>query len=287
MTTPAASAPAPAPAAAPAAAPNAAGIPVARAPVAAPAPAPAAAAPAPVAAPAPAPAAPAAPVSLDPPAAPAPAPAAEPPADNKGGAIVYEKTGDAALDMALNFLGAQGYSPEHPAMIAAEKGDFRMLAAELATKGVKGWKEHLDLGEQAYKARKEQHEAKATKDRADIYGVVGGEEAWKGIQTWAAANAEPHEKAAVNAALAQGGLVAKATAAYLRDLHAKATGVTVEPANPRVPGAAGVTPGVTNGPLSPRAYVTEVQQLRAKFGSDIDTRPEYAALKQRRSAWRG
>src|ERR1700685_3499349 len=40
------------------------------------------------------------------------------------GQCAFDKTGDAALDVALGFLAQHGYSHHHPAVQAAAKGDF-------------------------------------------------------------------------------------------------------------------------------------------------------------------
>ena len=52
--------------------------------------------------------------------------------------FAYDATGDAGLDYALNFVGKLGYGDTHPAIMAAQKGDFSLIRAELATKGVAG-----------------------------------------------------------------------------------------------------------------------------------------------------
>src|SRR6185369_10168321 len=223
MTTEATAAPAaaPAPAASPADAP-------------APAPAPAAAAPA---APAPAPA-PVATSIDDAPAAPAaapiasetqPEPAAAPAAPGKVEPVSYEPTGDAGLDLALNFIGQRGIGLDHPAMKAAEQGDFALLKATLAQLGDKavGWEHVIAAGEAAYAKTVESRKAEATAAQDAILSAFGTDrdaaaKEWGKVSEWAKANAEPAEKAAVNAALKAGGIAAKAMAAYLHTLY-KAT----------------------------------------------------------------
>lgn len=207
-----------------------------------------------------------------------------------GTVVEYSKTGNAALDMSLAFLGKHGYGPDHPAMQAAKTGDFAMLKADLATKGIAGSAEHIALGEQAYGVELAKNNAKAEAGRKAIYDTVGGEAKWGEISAWAKANAEPAEAKEVNAALAKGGLVAKATAKYLAELHAKASGTVVEPANVvggNAASSAGAAAGI-NGPLSPRAYVAAVNDLKGKMGGNpVDGSKEYAALQARRRAWKG
>jgi hypothetical protein len=188
--------------------------------------------------------------------------------------------------MALSFLGKNGYSPDHPAMVAAADGNFGLLKAELAAKGIAGWAEHLALGEEAYTKTKAEHDARAAKDKAAIFDLVGGEKQWGEIQQWASANAEPAERDAINAAMQSGGIVAKATAKYLADLHARAAGTTVEPANVGSIVQANAAP--SSGALNPEAYKMAIRDLKAKIGStNLDAHPEYLALQARRRAWKG
>ena len=60
--------------------------------------------------------------------------------------VAFEPTGDVGLDMALEFLGKQGFGLEHPAMVAAGNGDFTIIEALLAQKGVQGWDKMVALG---------------------------------------------------------------------------------------------------------------------------------------------
>lgn len=239
--------------------------------VAAPAPAPAAAAPSPAPAPAP----------VDQVAIGAPAPA---PAEST--AISYEPTNDPGLDMALDFLGKLGIGPEDAAMAAAMNGDFAMLKGKLSGLGdkAKGWEKYVALGEKAAKESSEKATAKVAADKALIHSAVGGEENWKAISEWAGKNAEPAEKDAVNAALKQGGLVAKVMAQWLSAQHAKASGTVKTPANVAAPGAAGKAD--VAGPLTAADYSKEVQALRSKLGYQMESSQAYRTLQARRTAGR-
>jgi hypothetical protein len=275
------------------------------------APAPAAAAapaPAPVEAPAPAPAAAPAPVATDisaePAAAPAPiaapvaeAPAAEPAPKGEPVAVAYEPTGDAGLDLALGFLGKLGFAPDSPAMKQAESGDFSLLRAELALLGdkAKGYEQVLAAGEQGYKAIRDQQATAAQKTQDNILAAFGfkaedpasrqaAAAKWEQVREWAKTNAEPHERAAVNAALAAGGIAAKAMAAYLGQLHDGHPSTVIEPGTVTAVGGKGAS---ANGALSPKEYVAEVAKLRAVKGYGMDGSPEYKQLQARRAMWRG
>lgn len=203
-----------------------------------------------------------------------------------GEAIAYEPTGDVGLDMALDFVGKAGINASHPAMLAAQNGDFTILKATLAAKGVTGWEQFVALGEAAYARTSADNDKKAAASREAIFKEAGGEENWNAIKTWAGANATPEEKAEVNALLNQGGLAAKGAVKYLSDAYAKANNVEVNPRDPLANAAAGAN-GNPQGPLSPRDYAAAVQQLNNKLGGRLEGSKEYADLQRRRSAFRG
>ncbi len=262
----------------PASAPAAPAATVGTAP-AAPAAAPAAATPAPASAPldinpaaAPAPATPAAPTVPATPAAGAPAP------------VEYEPTGNPGFDLFLGFIGKSGYGPEHPAVVAAESGDFSLLKAELALKGEKGWEQVVALGEREVASKAEANKAKVAADTAAIEAAVGGAEQWAAIQSWAAQNAEPAERAAVNQALAAGGIAAKAMAMYLDQLY--------QGTNPPKVGKSAVKPDASSSApsttaLSPTQYAAEVAKLSKQLRGRVEGSPEYAALQARALRYRG
>ncbi len=219
--------------------------------------------------------------SVQAPAVPA-VPAATDAKPDAGAATVatYEPTGDAGLDMALAFIGKQGFAQDHPAVVAAAAGDFSILKAELAAKGVQGAAEFLALGEQSYARTQEKAKAASAATNAAVYKVVGGEESWKAIQTWASANATPEEKAEINAQLSAGGVAAKAAATYLANAYNKANNVSQEPAEV-TNGAAAKAPA-SNGNLSAAEYAKEVNALNVKLKGRLDGSPEYEALNRRR-----
>lgn len=248
----------------------------------------------------PAPAAPAAPAApTTPPAAPPaatsvligdqPAPTTPPaasPTPTTSTGVEYEPTGDVGLDMALNFMGKQGLTADHPAMVAAQNGDFTILKATLAQKGAQGWEQFVALGEAAYTRATAEANTKAAAGREAIFKEVGGEDAWKQIQTWAGANATPEEKTEINALLAQGGLAARTAARYLATAYNGANNVVVNPADPLANAGRASAPIASNGPLDARAYANEVALLNRKLGGRMEQSREYATLQQRRAAYR-
>jgi hypothetical protein len=204
------------------------------------------------------------------------------------GSVSYEKTGDAALDVALDFVARAGFSHSHPAVIAAASGDFGLLAAALAEKGVAGWEQHLGLAKEAYgRFQGQAAEKNAQIKAACLHATDGDEQMWADTLAWGSANAEPHEKEQVNAALAAGGIQAEAMAAYLVSQYRSASGVTYNPTAKAVnANAAGAGAGAGTYALSPAQYSAEVAKLR-QGGRQVDGSPEYKALQQRRAAFRG
>jgi hypothetical protein len=223
------------------------------------------------------------PGTIDAPEAAAPAVPAAPAADAP--IVTYDSTGDVGLDLALDFVGKLGFGPEHAAMVAAESGDFGPLKAALGALGekAKGFEKFLALAEKASGDRKAAAETKVKADQEAINKVVGGQEEWNKIAAWARENAEPAEKAEINAALKAGGLAAKAVAAYLKGCYAGAPNTVVTPAAAVVPGG-GSTPPAGAGPLSAGDYSKEVAKLSASMGYGFEGSKEYQALQARRIA---
>lgn len=221
------------------------------------------------------------------PAAPvaAPAPAAAP---VEAGEVAYEPTGDVGLDMALDFVGKQGIALDHPAMIAAQNGDFSILKATLASKGAVGWEQFVALGEMAFGRVKEQTSAKEAQMVKAVHDAAGGEEQWGAVKQWASSNATPEEKAEINALLNQGGLAAKGAVKYLVEAYNKANNVVVEPRDAAAnAGRAGGVPSGATGPLSPAEYSKAVGALNHKLGGRLEGSKEYEALQRRRMAYHG
>lgn len=200
--------------------------------------------------------------------------------------VQYEPTGDVGLDMALDFVGKSGVDIDHPAMKAAINGDFTLLKATLAAKGVSGWEQFVALGEAAYARENAAATAKNEAIREAVYKEAGGKEEWAAVQQWASDNATPEEKAEVNAMLNQGGLASKAAVRHLVEAYSRANNVTVEPRDGTASASRG-SPAGDNAPLSPRAYSDAVQQLNAKLGGRLEGSREYQVLQARRSAYRG
>ena len=214
-------------------------------------------------------------------------PAAAPPAPNPdtSNEFSYDPTGDAGLDYALNFVGKLGYGDTHPAIMAAQKGDFSLIRAELATKGVAGSDAVLALAEQAYTRFAAEYAKKSEELAGFAAQAAGSAENWAVVRAWAAQEATPQEKAQVNAALSQGGLVAQGVISQLVNLYQQKHTLPKDAAAVAKPGEAG-TAAPSNEPMTAKAYAQAVEALRQKLGNRTEGSPEYAALQSQRLAAR-
>lgn len=231
-----------------------------------------------------APAAPALEVGATP-ATPA-APAAEP----AQAAPAFAKTGDAALDVALDFFAKAGIAPESTAMQLAATGDFSLLRAELAQKGKAGGEQFVAIAEQAYQRAAKESEAKVNAARDAVLGIVGGAEAWVAISDWAGQNLPAAKQAEVNAAFKQGGLVAEATAVYLKNAYEASSGAATAKTGAADPAGNARSAGapVSGGPLSGPEFSKAIAALvRTHKGGRMEESDAYKSLVARRRAYRG
>lgn len=185
-----------------------------------------------------------------------------------------------ALGLALGFLGDAGIAPTDPAFVAAQGGDFTLLKAVLAQKGLAGSDQMVAILEGAVNesiASQEAHEAKTTEM---VQGILG--EQHEEILTWARENATDEEKTAVNEMLAAGGFYARAVAIMLRD--AWTGGDNTIPAQNAVQISHQGVGG--NAPLSARDYAAAVQELAKELGGDPRNSAKYQQLGARRAAGR-
>ncbi|MGA4005353.1 hypothetical protein ACI2US_03165 [Ralstonia nicotianae] len=204
-----------------------------------------------------------------------------------GPAVTYDKTGDSNLDIALAFLGKQGIGRDHAAFTAAVGGDFGPLKAMLSEKGIAGWEAHVALAERVYETHQTQTNERNAQTAQVCVSAAGGEAEWNEVLQWASTNADATEKPALNAALAQGGIVAEAVAHFLVGAFRQAPGTSYDAQKSAVNPNAGAAAGNAYTPLSPMEYGRAVADLRAKLGSNFESTQAYAALNQRRAMYRG
>ncbi len=198
--------------------------------------------------------------------------------------------------MAVNWLGSLGIDYDtSPEAQAAAKGDFSLLKALLAGKGIQGADAYIALAESALK---EQAGAAAQAEQAHIAEIttyatdlLGGVDAWNETLEWAKANVEGNEAEGINAALDAGGVQAQAMMLFLQSQYRNQAGTSFN-ATPAVAGSKAGGSGSGQGsfsPLSPQEYGRAVDDLRTKVGRGVDvtTTQEYKVLQQRRMAFRG
>ena len=214
--------------------------------------------------------------------------------DKDGKGFTYEATGDSKLDMTLAFVGKHGFGPGHPAMVAAVNGDFSLLKAQLAEKGVAGADAYIALGEAAYATMHAENEKRRAEDKAAVESIVGGAENWEAIKDWAGKNADEGEKTAISALLSKGGIEAKIAATFLAANFSKANGGTELPAKetdgagPSAAATAGRSSATTDA-LSPKEYgqaVVDARRVHSNRAGPFEQSPAYVKLVERRSRWR-
>ena len=235
-------------------------------------------------APAPAPvAAQAAPTNdAQPQAVPTPAPEenASQEAKQEGPAPVqYAETGDPTLDYVLGYVGSLGMDAEHPAIQAAANGEFDLLGVELAKADAKGAENILAMVKRTYENYTKQAEEKSHQLKEKVLGIVGGEEQWQGIQTWAAENATQDERDTINQLFQQGGFAAEMAATYLASQYRGATGTAYEGKPAASPAAA--QPAPATGKLSNVEFAQAAQKLYQQYGNAYTNTSEYRALAAR------
>lgn len=199
----------------------------------------------------------------------------------------YDPTGNASLDYALSFVGELGYGPAHPAILAAQEGNFHLIAAELAREGVRGADQVIALAQQAYEQEKGKVEAQKAELTKFAYDVAGGAANWKQVQSWASANATPQEKQQINALLASGGFAAQSAINFLVTQYSKVNTLNHAPARVAKANAGGSRGQDVGGAINAQEYGQLVQQLiYANGGRDVSHTREYQDLQARRLAGR-
>lgn len=201
----------------------------------------------------------------------------------EGEAVVYTPTGDAAMDVALGFIGKLGILPTDPAMVEAGKGNFAFLEAKLAAMGDKatGWQQMVALGKSSYEGAVTAAKANATAINTAVLSVVGKQETLDAVLAWAGKTASKDEKAYFNAQLSESPLAARVAATELMRLYQGSKGTVIDP--PRVTnGEGGNNAAPVLARLTNKEYAKEVDALARRLGGgNLNNSPEYAALNAR------
>lgn len=209
------------------------------------------------------------------PAAPAPASASIP-----APAIVeYAPTGDAALDIALEYIGQQGLGPDSEEVKLATSGDFTKLRAKLGPGGEK----FVKLAEQAHAAKVSADKAKDAEILSTVHAAAGGEQTWNAVLAWAGKEATPEQRTEINRVINLGGLAAASLASQLtQEYHRKAPKV----GKSAVPSDAPSSKGEPQGTMTRADYMKALTSLRGKVGANFEASPQYRELNARYFAGR-
>lgn len=222
--------------------------------------------------------------------APAPSPAPEPkapsftpapaPTPPEGVTYEYQPTGDASLDLALGFIGNLGIGPEHPALKAAQQGDFSKMGEHLKSLGdkAKGYERYIAAAQESVSRRNAARQESEKAVLKTITEAVGGSEQWNAIHDWVAAEASDEQKAEITRAFAAGPYAAQAMAVQLAALYKQSGQAKAKPA---VSNQAAATPAAGAGALSPIEYRAEVRKLYAKYGYRVEATREWQELNAR------
>lgn len=200
---------------------------------------------------------------------------------DEDGVITYAPTGDAGMDLALEFAGKLGLGMDDPAMAATVTGDWSLLEAKLAAMGdkAKGWEKMVELAKAADARFTEQRAAEAAAINTAVSGVLGDSEA--AVLAWAGKAATPEEKDSINAMLRADPVQARAAAMLLQSLYEQAGGNTVVPASAMKEGSGSVPAQGETTPLTRSQFAVESGKLYRRLGAAYTKSPEYAALSAR------
>ena len=206
-------------------------------------------------------------------------------ASEEGSVVVYDATGDAAMDLALGFVGKLGIKPTDPEMIEAGKGNFAFLKAKLASLGAaaQGWEQYVALGEKSYQDAIKADDARVAGINTAI-GQVMDADTLGAVLAFAAANASNEEKAYFNSQLKLNPLAARIAATELLRLYRASPGAQVDPKRVTTNPLGNYQEGPAK-PLTRQEYTKEVDAIAKRVGgANLDRSPEYQALNRRYAA---
>lgn len=207
-------------------------------------------------------------------------PKEEPGADEVLDKAGFAKTEDHGLNYALGFLAKHGFTADNPAVDAAFGGDFSLLKAELAQKGVAGWEQALALGEQAYGRAKEANDKKveaAGKVVTEIAEQAGVD--WNEAIAHVGTSATPEQKTALNTLLGDPA-TASIAATFITNAFLS-TGQSESEPLPVTQNANAARQETGGGPISRREYTAEMAKLRQSLGDNYLSSPQAQALYKR------
>lgn len=195
--------------------------------------------------------------------------------------IEQYSTDKPALSIALGFLRDAGINPTDPAFQVAETdGDFELLKAILASKGLPGTDQMLAILEGEVNTHLDAVQEREDRTTQLVSEVLGDQQ--EAVFEWARSNATPEEQETINNMLHDGGVAALGAALALQQLYGQGnnTKPAVNPVSQSKPSTG------SGGPLDARTFAAETAALASKLRGDPRGSSEYAALQQRRAAGR-
>jgi hypothetical protein len=189
--------------------------------------------------------------------------------------------GDPGLTYAMKFLATNGFNADNPAVEAAFGGDFSLLKAELAQKGLPGWEQALGLAEQSYDRHTKDNDAKAAEvgklvtDVAESMGVD-----WEQAVVHVGKSASSEEKSALNSLLSDP-KTAHIAARFISGSFIESGDTEIEPAARAVGANVKASHESGGGSLTRAEYNAEMGKLRQKLGDEYVNSPQAGALYRR------
>ena len=204
-----------------------------------------------------------------------------------GDAEILDKAGYAAdekdpgLTYAMKFLATNGFNAENPAVEAAFAGNFDLLKAELAQKGIQGWEQALGLAEQSYARHVKENDAKADKVGEVVTEIAAGMGVdWEQAVAHIGKSASAEEKGALNQLLSDPA-TAHIAARFISGSFIESGDTEIEPAARATGAATSAHAGPAGGALSRAEYTAEMGKLRTTLGDEYVNSPQAAALYRR------
>lgn len=204
-----------------------------------------------------------------------------------GDAEILDKAGYAAdekdpgLTYAMKFLATNGFNAENPAVEAAFGGNFDLLKAELAQKGIQGWEQALGLAEQSYARHVKENDAKADKVGTVVTEIAAGMGVdWEQAVAHIGKSASAEEKGALNQLLSDPA-TAHIAARFISGSFIESGDTEIEPAARATGAATSAHAGPAGGALSRAEYTAEMSKLRTTLGDEYVNSPQAAALYRR------
>jgi hypothetical protein len=214
--------------------------------------------------------------------------AAAAPKEQPGDAEILDKAGyapaegDPGLTYAMKFLASNGFNADNQAVEAAFDGDFSLLKAELAQKGIAGWEQALGLAEQSYERHVKANDAKAEEVGKTVTGIAESMGVdWEQAVAHVSKTATPAEKTAINSLLSDPA-TAHIAARFIGGTFIESGDTEIEPAAKAVGAEVKSHAGPAGGALTRAQYNAEMSKLRDTLGNDYINSPQAAALFRRR-----